>query len=49
MRIKKISYKKVVAKETPDGGDTLKVTITTSNVGRQEQTEREIGLIFSYN
>jgi hypothetical protein len=27
-----------VAKKTPDGGETLKVTITTSNAGRQAQT-----------
>jgi hypothetical protein len=29
----KISCRKVVAEETPDGRETLKVTITTSNAG----------------
>jgi hypothetical protein len=29
----RISCRKVVAEKTPDGGETLKVTITTSNVG----------------
>jgi hypothetical protein len=29
----RISYRKVVAEKTPDGGETLKVTITTSNAG----------------
>jgi hypothetical protein len=29
----KISCRKVVAEKTPNGGETLKVTITTSNVG----------------
>jgi hypothetical protein len=29
----KISYRKVVAEKTPDGGETLKVTITTSGTG----------------
>jgi hypothetical protein len=29
----KISYRKVVAEKTPNGGETLKVTITTSNAG----------------
>jgi hypothetical protein len=34
----KISCRKVVAEKTPDGGDTLKVTITTSGTGGQAQT-----------
>jgi hypothetical protein len=29
----KISCRKVVAEKTPDGGETLKVTITTSGMG----------------
>jgi hypothetical protein len=29
----KISCRKVVAEKTPDGGETLKVTITTSGTG----------------
>jgi hypothetical protein len=29
----KISCRKVVAEKTPDGGETLKVTITTSSAG----------------
>jgi hypothetical protein len=29
----KISYRKVVAEKTPDGGETLKVTITASGTG----------------
>jgi hypothetical protein len=29
----KISCRKIVAKKTPDGGETLKVTITTSGTG----------------
>jgi hypothetical protein len=33
----KISCRKVVAENTPDGGETLKVTITTSNTGGQAQ------------
>jgi hypothetical protein len=33
----KISCRKVVAEKTPDGGETLKVTITTSGTGGQEQ------------
>jgi hypothetical protein len=31
----KNSCRKVVAEKTPDGGETLKVTITTSNTGGQ--------------
>jgi hypothetical protein len=31
----KISCRKVVAEKTPDGGETLKVTITTSGTGGQ--------------
>jgi hypothetical protein len=34
----KISYRKVVAEKTPDGGETLKVTITTSGTRGQAQT-----------
>jgi hypothetical protein len=34
----KISCRKVVAKKTPDGGETLKVTITNSDTGGQAQT-----------
>jgi hypothetical protein len=41
----KISYKKVVAEKTPNGGETLKVTITTSNVGgRCKQGTRRVHL-----
>jgi hypothetical protein len=36
----KISCRKVVAEKTPDGGETLKVTITTSDTGGQAQTGR---------
>jgi hypothetical protein len=36
----KISYRKVVAKKNPNGGETLKVTITTSDIGGQAQTKR---------
>jgi hypothetical protein len=35
----KISCRKVVAEETPDGGETLKVTITTSGARGQAQTK----------
>jgi hypothetical protein len=35
----KISYRKAVAEETPDGGETLKVTITTSGARGQAQTK----------
>jgi hypothetical protein len=34
----KISCRKVVAEKTPGGGETLKVTITTSGTGGQAQT-----------
>jgi hypothetical protein len=34
----KISCRKVVTEKTPDGGETLKVTITTSGTGGQAQT-----------
>jgi hypothetical protein len=34
----KVSCRKVVAEKTPDGGETLKVTITTSGTGGQAQT-----------
>jgi hypothetical protein len=33
----KISCRKVVVEKTPNGGETLKVTITTSNAGEQVQ------------
>jgi hypothetical protein len=35
----KISCRKVVAEKTPDGGETLKVTITNSGPGGQAQTK----------
>jgi hypothetical protein len=35
----KVSCRKVVAEKTPDGGETLKVTITTSCTGGQAQTK----------
>jgi hypothetical protein len=35
----KISCRKVVAEKTPDGGETLKVTITTSGTGGQVHTK----------
>jgi hypothetical protein len=35
----KISCRKVVAEKTPDGRETLKVTITTSGTGGQAQTK----------
>jgi hypothetical protein len=37
----KISCRKVVAEKTPDGGETLKVTITTFNAGRQARTKEQ--------
>jgi hypothetical protein len=37
----KISCRKVVAEKTPDGGETLKVTITASGAGGQTQTGRQ--------
>jgi hypothetical protein len=37
----KISCRKIVAKKTPDGGETLKVTITTSGTGGQAQIRRQ--------
>jgi hypothetical protein len=37
----KISCRKVVAEKTPDGGETLKVTITASGTGGQAQTGRQ--------
>jgi hypothetical protein len=37
-RNNKISCRKVVAEKTPDGGETLKVTITNSGTGGQVQT-----------
>jgi hypothetical protein len=36
----KISCRKVVAEKNPDGGETLKVTITTSSTRGQAQTKR---------
>jgi hypothetical protein len=38
----KVSCSKVVAEKTPDGGETLKVTITTSDTGWQAQTRGQI-------
>jgi hypothetical protein len=38
----RISCRKVVAKKTPDGGETLKVTITTSGIGGQAQTRGHV-------
>jgi hypothetical protein len=37
----KISCRKVVAEKTPDGGETLKVTITTSGTGGQAWTKEQ--------
>jgi hypothetical protein len=37
----KISCRKVVEDKTPDGGETLKVTITTSDAGRQARTKEQ--------
>jgi hypothetical protein len=37
----KISCRKVVAEKNPDGGETLKVTITTSSTGRQARTKEQ--------
>jgi hypothetical protein len=37
----KISCRKVVVEKTPDGGETLKVTITASGTGGQTQTGRQ--------
>ena len=37
----KTSCRKVVAEKTPDGGETLKVTITASGTGGQTQTGRQ--------
>jgi hypothetical protein len=38
----KISCRKVMAEKTPNGGETLKITITTSNTGgrRRQETRR---------
>lgn len=38
---KKNSFRKVITEKTPDGGETLKITITSSSVGRQTQTGGE--------
>jgi hypothetical protein len=37
----KISCRKVVAEKTPDGGETLKVTITTPGAGGQARTKEQ--------
>jgi hypothetical protein len=37
----KISCRKVVAEKTPDGGETLKVTIMTSGTGGQARTKEQ--------
>jgi hypothetical protein len=37
----KISCRKVVAEKSPDGGETLKVTITTSDTGGQARTKEQ--------
>jgi hypothetical protein len=37
----KISCRKVVAEKTPDGGETLKVTITTPRAGGQARTKEQ--------
>ena len=39
-RNNKISCRKVVAEKTPDGGETLKVTITNARGNRKQVTER---------
>jgi hypothetical protein len=39
---RKVSCRKVVAKKTPDGGETLKVTITASSTRGQAQTGRQM-------
>jgi hypothetical protein len=41
----KISCRNVVAEKTPDGGETLKVTITTSSAGGQAQTKEQEPLL----
>jgi hypothetical protein len=38
----KISCRKVVAEKTPDGGETLKVIITTAGTGGQAQTREHV-------
>jgi hypothetical protein len=38
----KVSCRKVVVEKTPDGGETLKVTITASSTGGQAQTGRQL-------
>ena len=35
----KVSCRKVVAEKTPDGGETLKVTITASSIGGKRRRE----------
>jgi hypothetical protein len=37
-----ISCRKVVAEKTPDGGETLKMTIITSGTGGQAQTKGQV-------
>ena len=44
--ITKNSCKKVVTERTPDGGETLKVTITTSNTGDRRRRVTERGSLF---
>jgi hypothetical protein len=39
---RKVSCRKVVVEKTPDGGETLKVTITASSTGGQAQTGRQV-------
>jgi hypothetical protein len=40
----KVSCRKVVAEKTPDGGETLKVTITTSGTGGGASTNKGTGV-----
>jgi hypothetical protein len=42
----KNSSRKVVAERTPDGGETLKVTITTSNAGGRRRQVTRRGSLF---
>jgi hypothetical protein len=39
---KKFSCRKVVAEKTPNGGETLKVTITTPGAGGQAWTKEQV-------
>jgi hypothetical protein len=43
----KISCMKVVIEKTPDGGETLKITITTSNTGGRCTKEARCSPLFS--